>query len=117
MYFGNRRIREKGFQTRKEAENVIARLKQLEKENKFDLPHAKKGSTVKDLFEKRLAGLTSRKQKELEKRVLNYFSNLIPEGLKITEITSSHLQEFVRVRHAEKQNAERRSKCKLLTAN
>ena len=102
VYFGNRRIREKGFQTRKEAENVIARLKQLEKENKFDLPQTKRGSTVADLFEKRLASLTSRKQKELEKRVLNYFSNLIPEGLKITEITSSHLQEFVRVRHAEK---------------
>ena len=102
VYFGARRIREKGFQTKSEAESVIAKLKLLEKEKKFDLPHDNKGATLKDLFEKRLASLTSSKQKELEKRVLRYFSALIPGDLKITEITASHLQEFVKVRRTEK---------------
>jgi integrase len=102
VYFGARRIREKGFQTKSEAESVIAKLKLLEKEKKFDLPHDNKGATLKYLFEKRLASLTSPKQKELEKRVLQYFSALIPGDLKITEITTSHLQEFVKVRRTEK---------------
>jgi integrase len=97
VYFGGRRIREKGFATKTDAENVIARLKLLAKEKKYDLPNQSKSPELHELFQKRIDSITERKQKELTKRVLNYFLQLetIPTNLKVIELTSAHLKEFV----------------------
>jgi integrase len=104
VYFGNRRIREKGFLTKTDAENAIAKLKLLEKEQKFDLPNAKQSPTIHELFSKRIDSISERKQKELTKRVLNYFLKLekVPNGLKVTEITTAHLKEFINERGKDK---------------
>lgn len=102
VYFGGRRIREKGFQTRREAEAVIAKLKLLEKEEKFDLPNSKTSPPLALLFEKRIADAAERSKKELTTRVLNYFLAMLPEGIRVSEVTVSHLQEFVARRRVEK---------------
>jgi integrase len=104
VYFGGRRIREKGFVNKLDAENVIAKLKLLEKEKKFDLPSVRNSPTIQDLFDKRIESITERKQRELTKRVLNYFVELMPKGLRITELTTANLREFATARQKDKTN-------------
>jgi integrase len=101
-----RRKRESGFATRDLANAAVARIKLSEKNRKYELVDYSVFPTCAELFQKRLDNLTVRGERVRSKRVLQTLLDLIPEDLKINELTTAHINFYTERRTKEKVKAE-----------
>jgi integrase len=98
-----RRYRNGPFPTKRDAETFIEQLKLQGNYRRAGIkaPNVSKQITIRQLADKRIESLIERKQRELEKRVLNYFVNVAGETTRVEEITVSHFRSFTDKRSKE----------------
>lgn len=96
----NGKRRRNVFATKREAQDFIdaLRTKKVYGGAGMKSPETANVITLKDLIAERLKTRTTRKQKEFEKRVLNYFQDIAGEYTPVTDITLAHLKTFVEKR-------------------
>lgn len=92
-----RRKRESGFGTKDLAEAAVARIRISEKEGKYDL-QMREFPSVRDVLERRLARIDSRKEMVRAETVFRRWLGLIPPDLKLNELTTAHLRRYVDAR-------------------
>ncbi len=97
LRIARRRIRERGFGTKKAAEEFISELKVQAKKGKHGLERDRPRITIDQVLEERLLDLdlTSNKGKRSE-RVLRSFVATLPHGCLVDEITTSDLREWAK---------------------
>lgn len=106
FYENGRRVREKGFRTRAQAEQAIAAARLREKEFQHGIPKARQPVTLKELIEKRVAAIESPNEKRRADRILNFWLDLQPdENIFVAEITSDHLRRYIEARTGKVSNA------------
>ena len=96
-----RRKREAGFLNQAEVEAVLARIKLAEKDLRYGFITAKEIPTVRELAQTHVAKLTSRREEVRARRVLNTLCEEIPEGLKVNQLLTAHIDGFVSRRRKE----------------
>jgi integrase len=90
-----RRVRESGFATRGDAEAAVGRIRHLEKEAKHGFISAASAPTLDELIKKRLASIHNLRERARSTRILGDLAKVLPARVKVTELTSEHLQLFV----------------------
>ena len=93
-----RRVREAGFMTEADAVAAVGRIRQSEKDKKYGfIPEAAK-PLLKDYIEKRLASIRNQRERSRSTRILGDLASVLPARIKVTELTSAHIQLFVEKR-------------------
>lgn len=112
------RLNNKQFRPKEETKdkllNLIAEIRRQEKaenDNKkfnLDLPLTVYIPTLREFFDEILPTVTNPKQQVFAKRVFDDFVELLPEDLKVDELTTFHFQQYINFRqsHLSKQNSE-----------
>lgn len=99
-----KRKRESGFATKDLATGAAARIKLGEKNKKYELTDARAFPTVAELFQKRIDNTSERGEKVRSKRVLQTILDLLAahdlSGLRINELTTSHIDLYTTARRA-----------------
>lgn len=90
-----RRARESGFATRGDAEAAVGRIRQLEKESKHGFISAASAPTFDELVKRRLASIHNPRERARSTRILGDLAKVLPARIKVTELSSEHLQLFV----------------------
>lgn len=98
-----RRKREAGFLNQAEVEAVLARIRLAEKDERYGFATPAEAPTVRELADKHVTKLNSRKEHVRALRVLNTLCEEIPELLKVNELLTAHLEKFVERRRSEGQ--------------
>lgn len=98
-----RRKRENGFLNQAEVEAVLARIRLAEKDFRYGFITPKEAPTVRELAEKHVTKLTNRREQVRARRVLNTLCEEIPDGFKVNELLTSHIEMFVERRQREGQ--------------
>ena len=100
-----RRKREAGFLSQAEAEAVVSRIRVAEKDLRYGFITLRQVPTVRELSDKHVAKLSNRREQVRARRVLHTLCELIPEGLKVCDLLTTHLEKFADHRHREGQAA------------
>src|SRR6185369_8639656 len=96
-----RRKREAGFLNQAEVEAVLARIRLAEKDLRYGFITPAEMPTVNALADKHVTKLTNRREQVRARRVLYALCEEIPGGLKVNELVTSHIENFVERRRKE----------------
>lgn len=98
-----RRKREPGFLSEAEVQAVLARIRLAEKDLRYGFIAEPKqeAPTVRELAEKHVPRIVSRREEVRARRVLNTLCEVIPAGLKVNELQTAHLSSFAERRQSE----------------
>lgn len=96
-----RRKREAGFLSEAEVQAVLARIRLAEKDLRYGFISPQEAPTVRELAEKHVSKLSSCREEVRARRVLNTLCEEIPDGLKVNELLTSHIDSFVERRRNE----------------
>lgn len=100
---GMKRVRIYTFETRREAEQALAIIRRREQEERFGLTPQIDRPRLADLAKQRVASIELRSERVRAERVLQTLLELLPEGMRIDEITTPDLRKFVEKRQADGQ--------------
>lgn len=92
------RKREAGFMSEADAVAVVGRIRQTEKDLKYGFTPASSQPPLHELIERRLASIQNPQEKVRSTRIFGDLISLLPEGIKVTELKTTHLQLFVEKR-------------------
>jgi integrase len=98
IWISRQRVQERGFATKGAAEAAVIRLKEQEKNDRHGIINPNKVPYLIELFQKRLDTIEDHRERVRAKRIFKYFLDLLPKGLKVTELRTAHLQLFVETR-------------------
>lgn len=102
VYIGDgakkKRLRIYQFETKKQAEDVLAALKRKEKEEKFGLAPFINRPRLEDLIEARIPTLVEKAERTKAKRVLRLWLSLLEPSIKIDEIDTPKIRLYVKRR-------------------
>jgi integrase len=96
-----RRKRESGFGTKDLATSAAARIKLGEKNKLYELTDYRKFPTCAELFQKRIENAPLQGEKSRSRRVLQNILDLLPEDLRINDLTVSHINTYISARQKE----------------
>src|SRR5688572_23285320 len=90
-----RRKREPGFLTRAEVEAVLGRIRSAERDGRYGFLAPLEIPTVQQLADTHVDQIGNTREEVRARRVLNTLCEEIPKRLKVNELLTPHLQEFV----------------------
>jgi hypothetical protein len=90
-----RRKREPGFLTQAEVEAALGRIRLAERDVRYGFLAPLEIPTVQQLADRHVAHIANSREEVRARRVLNTLCEEIPKGLKVNELLTPHLQEFV----------------------
>lgn len=93
-----KRIRRYEFETKDEAEEVVAALKRAEREREFGIAPLINRPTLADLVEARIPTLAEKAERVKAKRVLNLWLSLLDPRVRIDEIDTPKIRLYARKR-------------------
>lgn len=96
-----RRKREAGFLSQAEVEAVLARIRLAEKDLRYGFITPKDIPTMLELADKHVSKLANRREEVRASRVLSTLCQEIPDGLKVNELLTTHIDSFVGRRRKE----------------
>lgn len=98
-----RRKREAGFLSEAEVQAVLARIRLAEKDLRYGFLAKTDAPALHEIVDKHVSKLSNHKEQVRARRVLGVLCEEIPEGLKVNEILTTHLDLFVGRRQREGQ--------------
>src|ERR1051326_4111291 len=90
-----RRKREAGFLSEAEVQALLARIRLAEKDLRYGFIAQHEAPTVSELAEKHVAKLSNRREETRARRVLKTLCEEIPQGLKVNELLTTHIDKLV----------------------
>lgn len=98
-----RRVRVYDWNTREEAETAAITIRQADRDASYGVKKPAAAPALKALVEKRLQEIDVRHERTRSARVLGLWMDLLPPGIRITEITTPHIRQYVDRRQADGQ--------------
>jgi integrase len=98
-----RRKRESGFLSQAEVEAAVSRIRLAEKDLRYGFLIPKDLPTMRELADKHVSQFLNRNEQVRARRVLNTLCEEIPQGLRINQVLTSHLNSFVERRQRDGQ--------------
>jgi integrase len=95
IWINGERVRERGLPTKLEAATAIAQLKQNARNDRLGISLPKDSPMLVELFQKKLDAIPIGPERARAKRVMKQFLERLPEGIKVTELRSAHIQSYV----------------------
>lgn len=95
---GGQRVREAGFMTESDAVAAVGRIRQSEKDKKYGFIPESAKPLLSAFIEKRLASIRNPRERSRSTRILGDLASVMPPRIKVTELTSAHIQLFVEKR-------------------
>jgi integrase len=89
------RLREAGFMTEADAAAAIGRIRSAEKDKKYGFIPESAKPKLADLIARRLDSIRNPRERSRSTRILGDLASVLPPGVKVTELTTAHLQLFV----------------------
>lgn len=94
IWLGPNRVQERGFHSREMAELAAAKLKREYKAKLHGMASEVSETLLIELFQSRLDSISDRKERVRCKRAFKFFLSIVPDGIKVTDLKRSHLQQF-----------------------
>lgn len=96
IWLNRSRKEERGFLTKQDAEDTVIALKKAAKDLRNGIFPKNKSPYLRDLFDKKLeSSADNRHDHARAKRVYEYLFRLIPRKIKVVELRTVHLQQYV----------------------
>ncbi len=104
LRINGQRLRDSGFATRQECQEVVDHLRQAARQQEYGLS-PRHSPTLAALIEKRLPTITRPHEHQRSRRVLHTWLSLLPDQIRITSLTTADVRRFVEQRQADGQAA------------
>ena len=96
-----KRVRRYEFETRDEAEEVVAALRRAEREREYGLAPLINRPTLQELVEKRIPMIAAKAERTRAKRILYTWLSLIDQRIRVDEIKTATIRVYVEKRQAD----------------
>src|SRR5436190_3654991 len=98
IWVDNSRYQERGFLTKDDAELAVQNLKRGAKFGRHGIAGRHQVPLLLELFQKYLDNCQDIRERTRAKRVFNFFLELLSKKLKVTQLKTAHLQQFIDAR-------------------